>query len=107
MNRVLISKKKREIVFNKLDGHCYYCGKKLKRKYFIVEHIKSVIRGGSNKLENLAPACQDCNTYKGCLNVEEFRNKIYDIPDKNRLTKLFFKFHSMKRKSIKFYFEEH
>jgi len=72
----------RVTVFNKYGGRCAYCGCELNDKwqvdhaisrnywfYFDVNNPKAV-----NNIENLMPACSECNHYKRSLCVESVGN---------------------------------
>lgn len=50
-------------LFNKQNGRCQYCCCSL-GKGFQIDHVISLIRGGSNWPSNLALACQPCNGSK-------------------------------------------
>jgi hypothetical protein len=50
----------RPIALAKNDGNCVYCGKPADS----VDHIMPRSRGGSDTIDNLAPACMDCNRRK-------------------------------------------
>ena len=95
VNRKPIPKKIRQLVHQKYDGHCAYCGKKIAYKDMQVDHviayaesiysgtpedrarIQRMIEDGSiNSMENLMPACRKCNFYKSSLTIEEFRTAI-------------------------------
>lgn len=65
-------KKEREIVYNKYNGKCAYCGIDLV-KGWNVDHINPQVNGGGNELENLNPSCKDCNNYKCHSQIETFR----------------------------------
>ena len=84
-----MNKKIREAVYDKYDGHCAYCGKKIELRDMQVDHIVPLRRGdseailakyglerGSNDMSNLNPACRACNFRKGLLTVEQFREEI-------------------------------
>lgn len=48
--------------------HCPYCGVRMEGKRMsrlTVDHFVPLNRGGTNRLENLMPACSRCNTDKG------------------------------------------
>lgn len=48
------------------DGFaCRYCGLKPPDAVLQIDHVKAVVRGGTNDEENLVTACQDCNYSKG------------------------------------------
>lgn len=80
------SDKTRDRVLAKTGGVCYYCGRKLENEnvldwggkvvavqhYWNVDHMLPVSKGGTNDIENLAPACKGCNSFKGNMTVEEF-----------------------------------
>lgn len=52
---------------------CSYCGCKLTDTNRTIDHIISVLRGGSDLIENLCLACQSCNSRKGHMTAVEFR----------------------------------
>lgn len=78
-----ISPEKRLSVFNKFNGKCAYCGIDVGIDDFHVDHFIARNRGfgdlskrGSNRIDNLFPACQSCNCSKSNLSVDEFRNSL-------------------------------
>ena len=80
----MISKKIRETVYNKYNGHCAYCGCEIEMKDMQVDHIQPKYRGyfqyalevGSDDISNLNLSCRMCNYYKGMSDLEVFRNKL-------------------------------
>jgi hypothetical protein len=47
------------------DGYqCRYCEKQLTRLTATLDHVKPVVQGGGNGLENLMTACLECNFRK-------------------------------------------
>lgn len=61
-------------VYDKNDGYCWWCGKKLAfsnygvvgaRGGWEIDHSNPVSRGGTDYLRNLVPACIECNRSKG------------------------------------------
>lgn len=76
--RPSISRRKKEFVWGMTHGRCWYCGVPLNPFCnFHVDHVIPLSRGGSNEIENLAPACEPCNLYKGSMLVEEWRASHY------------------------------
>lgn len=85
------------IIFNKSNGRCSYCGKKLileERKlwnkkangYWETDHVVPKIQGGNGKINNLIPSCLWCNQKKKGRTPEEYRNYIKEkmIKDLNK-----------------------
>lgn len=82
-----ISKKVREAVYQKYNGHCAYCGREIAYKDMQVDHFLAK-RGWnepwSDDISNLMPACRRCNHYKRANTLETFRRYIAEIPRKLR-----------------------
>lgn len=92
--RKRIPKDMRQKVYDKYDGHCAYCGRKIEMRDMQVDHLVPVAYGrqpprdkaesirkmfedGSiNRIDNLMPACRACNFYKDTYSVEGFRDRI-------------------------------
>ena len=71
-------------VFDKTDGHCYYCGKQLawnnhgangRRGAWHVDHSIPLSLGGTDHLNNLEPACINCNLEKGTQLGRNFKRQ--------------------------------
>lgn len=71
-----LPKSVRELVYNKYGGHCAYCGCELEYKDMQVDHIIAVGRGGTNDVDNLLPACRQCNYDKHERTIERFRERL-------------------------------
>lgn len=90
MKRKTIPKKVREAVYQKYDGHCAYCGKKIDYKEMQVDHLIPIQRerwkkGSEEEIEcfeNYLPSCRRCNHYKRAHSLEVFRKYIEEIPAK-------------------------
>ena len=70
--RPKVSKAKRKRVFQRDKGMCVYCGKKLRKDNFWIDHMKPLSRGGNNEDCNLVVSCCKCNLKKGTKTVNEF-----------------------------------
>lgn len=115
-----ISKKVRIEVYNKYDGHCAYCGKKLEYKDMQLDHLIPRQRERFKKyseeeiecFENYMPSCRRCNHYKRAHSLETFRQMIEEIPKKlfrdNYIYKvgLDYGFIETHEQKVKFYFEQ-
>ena len=74
---------KRQYVWEKTGGLCWYCGARLyyreeadtevkKRLVFTADHLHPRAHGGRGRA-NKVPACKYCNSHKSSRSVEEFR----------------------------------
>ena len=93
-----IKKEVREKVYNKLEGHCAYCGGEILIKEMQVDHIipqsffehhvKNKFRvpkflehltlADVNHIDNLHPACRVCNKWKSAHDLELFRSELFE-----------------------------
>lgn len=107
MNR----KRIRELVYQKYDGHCAYCGREIALEDMQVDHIISRYKNGTDDLENFNPACRMCNFRKGVYTIEQFRREIQDQAETamktfgNRMSSVFGLI-SYTPHEITFYFEK-
>lgn len=58
-----------QAVCKKYADTCIYCGS---LENITIEHLTPVSRGGTNKANNLAPACLSCNSSKRNKTYEEY-----------------------------------
>ncbi len=65
LTRKPISKKKRFDVFKRDAFRCVYCGATPLTELLHIDHIKPVVDGGTNDIDNLCTACIPCNQGKG------------------------------------------
>jgi hypothetical protein len=55
------------------DGYiCRYCRKQLTRFTATLDHVKPVVEGGDNSLENLVTACLECNSRRSRRTLGDF-----------------------------------
>lgn len=66
MTRKRVTTQQRQRVKQRAGGLCEYCQSQeaFATESFSIEHIIPVIEGGETVLENLALACQGCNSHK-------------------------------------------
>lgn len=71
-------------IYDKTDGYCVYCGKKLswqnygangKKGSWHVDHSKPKSKGGTDYLRNLVPACTNCNLDKSDLHGNYYKKR--------------------------------
>lgn len=89
-----MKKTDRELIFNKYDGKCAYCGCELIKGWH-ADHIEPIVRDfiyNKNKqrfktngicrnpendnLQNYNPSCPSCNIQKNSYTLEQFRENI-------------------------------
>ena len=112
-------KQERELIYNKYNGRCAYCGEKLQKGWH-VDHLWPIVRnieapGCMNPqwdtIENKMPSCPSCNINKHSLTIERFRELIQGFVNSlNRRStqyKLAKKYGLIEEtgKEVKFYFE--
>lgn len=116
-----MKKSEREEVYNKYDGHCAYCGEKLKSiKDMQVDHIipKSRFKSRNKDInlkrdsfENYNPSCPKCNHLKATFGIKGFRKQLLLQVKRGRKTSSNFRFAekygliSINELKITFYFE--
>ena len=83
-----MTKKQREAVYSKYNGHCAYCGREIEYKDMQVDHLipqrRATAKAGRGRLpveeiepeENYMPSCRSCNHYKRAHSLETFRRYI-------------------------------
>jgi len=75
--------KERQIIYNKSNGRCWYCGDKLEGKRWHKDYFEPVIRDGGeityperDHIDNLVPACDPCNLFKAAFSLDDLRYEI-------------------------------
>jgi HNH endonuclease len=63
--------KLRFTVFKRDGLRCVYCGKTGNESTLHVDHKISIADGGTDSIENLVTACQDCNLGKGATSIRD------------------------------------
>ncbi len=123
--------KQRQLVYNKFNGHCAYCGCILEKKWH-VDHLLPIERNRvydkinrkwkydgtcnypeRNNIDNLMPACPSCNINKYSMSLESFRNLIQGfLKHLNNVStqyKIAKRYHLIKeiQNKVAFYFEDY
>lgn len=113
MSRRQLTRKEREEVYKKYDGHCAYCGCELEYKEMQVDHFAPYYLFGDNtQMSNLMPACRQCNFRKGTLTIEKFRKEVELTAERLRRDNFMFRLAekysivNVNTDPIKFYFEK-
>ena len=114
MSRKTVSRKIREEVYQKYNGHCAYCGCPISIKEMQVDHLESVYaHNGENEMDNYMPSCRQCNLYKSTFDLETFRKRLKEVMFENLRSTFQYcmalKYGFIEEKEnqkIKFYFEK-
>lgn len=86
--RKTLTKRERESVLQKYDGHCAYCGVEITLEQMQVDHLipmemheaYAAVGQELDTVENYMPACRSCNHYKSSMTLEKFRSAIERFP---------------------------
>ena len=76
-----LTKDERRVVYDKMGGHCAYCGCELAYEDMQVDHIEAFRFNGDDELSNMLPACRSCNHYKRGNTLEGWRRMLEATPD--------------------------
>lgn len=79
----------RKVIFEKYNGHCAYCGIKLNKLNFTIDHIEPKFRKcldkelliykrerGKDSIDNYNPSCKSCNSSKSTFTIEKWKQEI-------------------------------
>lgn len=69
----------RKLIYDKYDGRCQLCGKKLSLQEMTLDHIIPLAVGGVDDISNLWTACESCNQAKADSLPENFFDRICSI----------------------------
>src|ERR1700727_1978988 len=58
--------------FKECGRKCYYCEVPLAPGFTTKDHLTPLCRGGSDRIDNIVPACKPCNQMKAWRTEDEF-----------------------------------
>ena len=79
IKRKHFSDAERKELYNRADGYCQLCGRKITISNFTVDHIIPLGRGGNNSMSNVQAVCKVCNQFKANIFPEQFIDRITEI----------------------------
>lgn len=110
--------KKRQTIYDKSGGLCWYCGCQLEKGWH-ADHFYPVVRVSGKMLypeldsiENKVPSCGSCNMMKSSMNIEGFRSTITSFIESLNLYSTQYKFTKRyglvkeTKKTVEFWFEK-
>ena len=78
-NRKKFSAEQRRIIYQKANGRCQLCGRKIEYEDMTLDHIVPLSLGGADEMDNLQCTDFACNTFKSNIIPEEFAHRITEI----------------------------
>lgn len=77
--RKTYSKEERKIIYDRSEGCCALCGKRLSLENMTLDHIIPLSMNGKDEMENLQASCFTCNQIKNNIMPDDFMEKIMQI----------------------------
>jgi hypothetical protein len=69
----------RKMIYNKADGRCVLCGRKMLFEDMTLDHRIPLAMNGPDEVENLTCTCETCNQFKGSILPNDFQERIVEI----------------------------
>jgi predicted restriction endonuclease len=79
IKRKKYSKSTRKLIYEKYNGRCQLCGRKILLSEMSLNHHVALSMGGIDDVSNLVATCYPCNRFKSNIASELFENRINDI----------------------------
>lgn len=73
------SQAERKKIYDKADGHCQLCGRKVHFTDMTLDHVIPLSMGGADLMENLQCTCEVCNRFKSNILPDTFFDRITEI----------------------------
>ena len=77
--RKIYTKEERKLVYERSDGCCVLCGKRLTLGTMTLDHIVPLSMGGKDEMDNLQAVCYADNQFKNNILPEDFIDRIVKI----------------------------
>lgn len=69
----------RKIIYQRANGRCQLCGRKIEYEDMSLDHIVPLSWGGADEMENLQCTCFPCNKFKSNILPDKFVDRITEI----------------------------
>lgn len=109
--RKKLTKECRRLLHQKFNYRCAYCGCNLAYNEMTADHIHPLEKHGLDVIENIVPACYECNNFKDHFTLEQFRRNILLLQNTapyDEITNRIFEKYNLKNNphTLTFYFEQ-
>ena len=79
IKRKKYSQSVRKVIYDKYDGRCQLCGRKILLSDMTLDHHIALSMGGADDVSNLVPTCLPCNRFKSNIAQALFEERIREI----------------------------
>lgn len=79
IKRKKYSQSVRKVIYDKYDGRCQLCGRKILLSDMTLDHHIALSMGGADDVSNLVPTCLPCNRFKSNIAPALFEERIREI----------------------------
>ena len=69
----------RKMIYDKADGRCALCGRKITLSDMTIDHIVPLNKNGEDSINNLQSTCLACNRFKANIRPDDFMDRITTI----------------------------
>lgn len=69
----------RKLIYDKADGKCELCGRKIVFEDMTLDHVKPLSMNGEDNISNLQCSCLACNQFKGSILPDDFMERVTSI----------------------------
>lgn len=79
IKRKRYSAEQRKIIYQRANGRCKLCGRKIELNNFSLDHVIPLSMGGADSMTNLQATCRGCNFQKSYFLPDQFFDRISEI----------------------------
>lgn len=76
IHRKTYSQDTRRLIYERAEGRCELCGRKILFEEMTIDHIIPLSMGGIDSISNLSSTCEPCNIFKGNILPDTFFERI-------------------------------
>ena len=79
IKRKRYSAEQRKIIYQRANGRCKLCGRKIELNNFALDQVIPLSMGGADSMTNLQATCRGCNFQKSYFLPDQFFDRISEI----------------------------